>query len=159
MSMSWRAKRVNLTSLSLRAKRGNLIKKIFLYYYLTGLPRHSFPPNDKKIKGACPLFYSLSCGFFDFFDDSQECLGRMNGDVRKDLAVEGNIRLFQTVNETAVRHSIAFCCGFNPDDPQPPEIPLSSSSVPVRILKGSLHCFFGCAVIAAAGSPVAFGLF
>jgi len=111
---------------------------------------------QKNKRGLSPF---LSCGFFDFFDDSQECLGRMNGDVRKDLAVERDIRLFQTVNETAVRHSVAFCCGFNPDDPQPPEIPLSSSSVPVRILKGSLHCFFGCAVIAAAGSPVAFGLF
>jgi len=83
----------------------------------------------------------------------------MNGDIRKDLAVERNIRLFQTVNETVVRHSVVLGCGFNPDDPQPPEISLSGSSVPVRILKSSLHRFFGCAVIAAAGSPVAFGLF
>jgi hypothetical protein len=110
-------------------------------------------------KGACPLFYSSGGGFFDFFDDAQECLGRMNSNVRKNFAVERDIRLFQTVNETAVRHSIVLCGGFNPDDPQPPEISLSGSPVPVRIQKGSLHRFFGSAVITAAGSPVALGLF
>lgn len=77
-----------------------------------GLPRHFVPRNDKERfiskyfkKGPGPFFSSsaawdsylspflLSRGFFDFFNDVQECLGRIDSYICKNLAVERDIRL------------------------------------------------------------------
>jgi hypothetical protein len=63
----------------------------------------------------------------------------------------------QPVDETAVGKAVVFGCCLDPYDPKTPKISFSGSPVPVGILERTLNSLFGCPVIMAPRSPIAFG--
>ncbi len=104
------------------------------------------------------LFLFLFCILY-FLDYLAKSLGRIDSQVCQDLPVEFDIQLFQAMDKAAIRETIVLCRSFDADNPQPSEISLAGSSVPVGIKKGSLHRFFSCAVVMAPRSPKTLGQF
>jgi hypothetical protein len=65
----------------------------------------------------------------------------------------------QSVDETAVGKAILFGSCLYPYDPKTSEISFSGSPISVGILERPLYSLFGCPVIMASRSPIAFGQF
>jgi uncharacterized ParB-like nuclease family protein len=83
----------------------------------------------------------------------------MDGKISQNFPVELDIQLIQSMYETAVGKAIIFSCRLDTDDPKTSKISFPSPSIPVRILERTLYSLFGCSVIVASRSPIAFGQF
>jgi hypothetical protein len=105
------------------------------------------------------LFDSLGLGLLHLLDQPDKGLGRMNGKISQNFPIELDVQLIQSMNETAVGKAVIFGSRLDTDDPKTSKIPLPGPSIPVRILERTLHSLFGCPVVMASCSPVAFGQF
>ncbi len=77
-----------------------------------------------------------------------------DGEVGQDLSVDGNIGLFQAVDQAAVREAVQPCGGIDSNDPQRSEISLFLTTVPVCIGKGAVDGVVRGAIQLASPSPV-----
>jgi len=93
---------------------------------------------------------------FGRLDQVAERLRRYDRQFRKYLSIQQDVGFFQAVDETAVCNPVVQSGRLDPDDPEPPEIPLSCSPVPVGILQRPFDRFFGGPVIVASRTPEPF---
>jgi hypothetical protein len=76
--------------------------------------------------------------------------------IRKNLSVQCNLRLFQSFHKAVVRKSVRPGACANPSDPQPSKIPFSSSAISIRVDERSLNRFLCLSERPAAAADISF---
>lgn len=81
----------------------------------------------------------------------------MNGNVREDLAINGNAGLVEAVDKASIGEAAIACCRVDALDPEGAEIAFLYLAVAVSILTGLLDGLIGCAEGVLATAVIAFG--
>jgi hypothetical protein len=89
-------------------------------------------------KTADGRFSSLFKGSFCLLGESGESGRIADSDLRQHLAVQGDIRLLQTVHKGGIVHAVQLSSGIDTSDPQAAEIALALAAANISILTG-LH--------------------
>jgi hypothetical protein len=84
-----------------------------------------------------------------------EALGIPESNVRQGLPVQFNAGNPQPVHQLAVRQLKLVSSSVNPDDPQPPKIPLLLATIPVGVGQRPHNLLFRSTVQLTLGTPVA----
>ncbi len=74
-------------------------------------------------------------------DELFKACGIFNRHVREDLAVEGDIGLFEGIDEPTVGHPLCANCRADASDPQLPEVPLSVLATRVCVGQALINAF------------------